>query len=192
MENQEIHYITASKSWSCPMSGRWKAICVGGGASGSGGTTATKAGGTTSFGTVVSAAGGVSTSDAIGDDTTGVSGYGGYTGYTYGGTPHVIMSTTPIAIGSGNATLPPNVKSGGTPAKALGWGAGGGAMSTNGNGKVAPTPGRAGEIRTAIVTLAEGETVPCTIGKGGTAPTVTNISAANGTDGVVILQYLGE
>ena len=61
---QYLHYIEESKSWTCPKSGVWKVICVGGGASGGYYITSSKVatgqhtGGTTSFGSYLSAEGG--------------------------------------------------------------------------------------------------------------------------------------
>lgn len=60
---QYLHYIEESKSWTCPKTGVWKVICVGGGASGgyygkSSMITAQHTGGTTSFGSYLSAQGG--------------------------------------------------------------------------------------------------------------------------------------
>lgn len=191
MENQEICYIEESQSWTCPIAGRWKIIAVGGGASGGGGTTATSAGGTTSFGAVIFAPGGMSTKDTVGSKSTGVSGYGGYTGFSYGGIASVLSSSLEGAAGGGNATLPASPLSQSEATAALGWGAGGGACSTDANGGAASIPGRAGEIRTTIIAIEAGENIACTIGKGGTAPTVDKMSIASGADGVIVLQYLG-
>jgi len=59
---QYIEYIEESKTWTCPKTGKWKVICVGGGGAGdclSGGIhTAGVNGSATSFGTYLIAAGG--------------------------------------------------------------------------------------------------------------------------------------
>lgn len=184
MENQEIYYIEESQSWICPIAGRWKVICVGGGASGASTVkTATVPGNSTSFGTLITANGGISTADGT-SSTKHISGYGGYNGLIYGGIPGSSTSEW-LNIGTGN-TIATNATSGGVPMTALGWGAGGGAATTA--SASAPTAGRAGEIRTSIVTIEAGESVPCTVGKGGITE---DAGAANGADGVIVLQYLG-
>ena len=60
--------IEESKTWVCPKSGIWKVICVGGGGAGlSYASESTNyigtAGGTTSFGSILSASGGMSGAD---------------------------------------------------------------------------------------------------------------------------------
>ena len=57
--------IETSKTWTCPKSGIWKVICVGGGGAGVSYISDTAnsigtAGGTTSFGSILSASGGIS------------------------------------------------------------------------------------------------------------------------------------
>ena len=187
MNHQEIYYIEESQTWVCPMAGRWKVIAVGGGASGGGWASATTtypptAGGTTSFGDVISASGGISTLELCKDF---IGGYGGYTGFAFGGMPSKLITDNDFASFSpagGN-----NVLGGATPTAALGWGAGGGAFASSGD----VIPGRAGDIRTTIVSIDEGDIIPCTVGTGGVAAEVEGFKFANGADGVIILQYLG-
>ena len=192
MENKEIYYIEESQTWVCPIGGRWKVICVGGGASGgaifipSSGTTTihlATAGGTTSFGDVLSAPGGISAQEAV--DSKSIGGYGGFNGITYGGVP----SSSIDCPSTGNATLATYYNVNCVPTAALGWGAGGGGSSSSTQHKL--FPGRAGEIRTTIVNIDEDENVPCTVGAGGTAPKASDAAMANGAEGVIILQYVG-
>lgn len=64
---KHIHYIKSSQEWICPETGKWKIICVGGGSSGGMGISISSAvptavhnpGGATSFGSYLTAAGGV-------------------------------------------------------------------------------------------------------------------------------------
>lgn len=198
MENKEIYYIEESQEWVCPMAGRWKVIAVGGGASGGGAVYASSAlttypptaGGTTSFGDVISANGGVATTEI--DGTKGLScigGYGGYNGFTYGGVPSSNNGETFSPAGGNNTMAYLNV-SYSTPTAALGWGAGGGSLTNQSSGHYV-IPGRAGDIRTTIVSIDEGDIIPCTVGAGGVATEVKDFKFANGADGVIILQYLG-
>ena len=60
--------IETSKTWTCPKSGVWKVICVGGGGAGlsyynDSTNSIGTAGGTTSFGSILSASGGISGTD---------------------------------------------------------------------------------------------------------------------------------
>lgn len=183
-----IEWIESSKTWTCPKSGKYKVICVGGGASGGGkfsssGTyVSTVAGGTTSFGTILSAAGGASdSSNAALSNTSKVSGYGGFTGVSYGGSPSIIYNgdTLSVAFGAGNTGLP-----GAT--AGIGYGAGGGASSA----VDIVIPGRAGSIKTTIVDIEAGETITCTIGAGGVGGPGTG-QTATGAKGVIVVQYLG-
>ena len=81
-----IHYIESTQEWTCPKSGKWKVICVGGGGSGyteySSKIYTGNPGGTTSFGTYLSAnggAGGSSGNNPEGSVRTayGINGYAG-------------------------------------------------------------------------------------------------------------------
>ena len=198
MKNQEIYYIEETQAWVCPMAGRWKVIAVGGGASGGGVIDANSAlttypptaGGTTSFGDVISANGGVATNEI--DRTNGTSyigGYGGYNGFTFGGAPSSSNGETFSPAGGNNTMAYLNI-SHSTPTAALGWGAGGGSLTNRSNGYYV-IPGRAGDIRTTIVSIDEGDIIPCTVGTGGVAAEAKDFKFANGADGVIILQYLG-
>lgn len=192
-----IDWLKESQTWTCPKAGKWKVICVGGGASGglydstenAVELTPTTAGGTTSFGSIVSADGAPSTIDstAHGQSLMGsaVSGYGGYTGTSFGGVPMIGSSTISEAAagGTGNAA----VMAFANPTAAVGYGAGGGASSVG--EKISPIPGRAGTIESTIVDLDEGQTIMCTVGKGG--QTTDPATMGSGADGVIVVQYLG-
>ena len=183
-----IEWIESSKTWTCPKSGKYKVICVGGGASGGGKFSSsgtylpTIAGGTTSFGTILSAAGGASdNSNAALSNTSKVSGYGGFTGISYGGIPSFIYSgdTPMFTLGTGNAGIAGAGVSNG-------YGAGGGASSAVN----IVIPGRAGSIKTTIVDIEAGEAITCTIGAGGVGGSGTS-QTATGAKGVIVVQFLG-
>lgn len=193
-----IEWLKESQTWTCPKAGKWKVICVGGGASGglhdstenTVKLTPTTAGGTTSFGSIVSADGAPSTSDYTAHGfsavNSAVSGYGGYTGTTYGGVPMVGANSTNSSLaagGFGNAA----VMAFANPTAAVGYGAGGGASAVS--EKISPIPGRAGAIESTIVDLDEGQTIMCTVGKGGQTTDATVMGS--GADGVIVVQYLG-
>lgn len=201
-----IEWLKESQTWACPKAGKWKVICVGGGASGgiyekatSSGATeqtliATVAGGTTSFGSIVAADGAPSTNDytthGYSGEIVGVSGYGGYTGVDYGGAPSIGNSTTHQEFGAAVGNKNAGMYAIANPAAALGYGAGGGAVGRlKANYDVSPIPGRAGSIESTIVDLDEGQTIMCTVGKGGQTTDAT--AMGNGADGVIVVQYLG-
>ena len=205
MENKEIYYIEESQEWVCPMAGRWKVIAVGGGASGGGAVYASSAlttypptaGGTTSFGDVISANGGVATNEICSSSTEAqIGGYGGYNGFTFGGVPSLKLSNSggiTFSPAGGNNTMAYANERHSTPTAALGWGAGGGSLTSKSSSSSScyVIPGRAGDIRTTIVSIDEGDIIPCTVGAGGVAADATDFKFANGADGVIILQYLG-
>lgn len=204
---QYLHYIEESKSWICPKSGVWKIICVGGGASG--GFSVREAGGkqiiqhsgeTTSFGSYISAFGGEKRSliDANIECQPAV----GQVGY----------DAANRAVNNGGR---------------CGYGAGGDAFceyfsvrranntSTKDQIKGYSIGGICGKIKSTIIDIEQGQTVFCTVGKGGTNTfTKDEIKIAlpprqsfddivesyeffnsrftAGADGVIITQYLGE
>lgn len=193
---KEIFYIEESQTWICPKAGRYKVICVGGGASGGfyynynnvTEKTIPVPGKTTSFGDVISADGGMSAWDYA-TGVASVSGYGGYDGFNYGGCG--VLGADKTATCNGNATIP--AYTGGTATSAIGWGAGGGAAPTSASGNAGSgcIAGRAGKIKTTIVLIDENENIPCTIGAGGIASESAHANVASGADGVIIIQYLG-
>lgn len=179
-----IQYIETTQEWTCPKTGVWKVICVGGGCSGGTNEKAPIRGGATSFGTFVAAKGGVVKEKLAASGCT-CGGYGGFDGVNYGGTP-CLHDTSPTLNGGGKP------HAGGTPITANGYGAGGGSIGKSGSVAGEPTyifAGGQGALKTAIVDLEKDEVIPCTVGKGGTTPDSSH--CAYGADGVIILEYLG-
>ena len=194
-----IEWFKESQTWTCPKAGKWKVICVGGGASGglydstenAVKLTPTTAGGTTSFGSIISADGAPSTKDSTvhGDAAaqSAISGYGGYTGTSYGGVPMVGGDSVTLEFGAGGGSGNAAVMAFSNPTAAVGYGAGGGAVSLK--EAIGPIAGRAGSIESTIVDLEEGQTIMCTVGKGGQTTDATVMGS--GADGVIVVQYLG-
>ena len=194
-----IEWLKESQTWTCPKAGKWKVICVGGGASGglydstenAVKLTPTTAGGTTSFGSIIAANGAPSTSDyglhGYAMQKAGVSGYGGYTGTNYGGVPMTGAVSASAEFGAAGGTGNAAVHASGNPGSAVGYGAGGGAASLS--EKISVIAGRAGAIESTIVDLDEGQTIMCTVGKGGQTTDATVMGS--GADGVIVVQYLG-
>lgn len=181
-----LEYIEESKTWVCPKSGIWKVICVGAGGTGhasvsSGGTTATLdgiSGGATSFGTYCSAAGGQGGSESIClsslNNTTESAGLNGFIGD---------LSRYADSAKRYNGNMTVNVFYTG-----LGYGASGGAKSTSKS-----APGCPGKLKTTILNIEQGTSVPCTIGVSSNTITESAIGTSYcGTNGVIIVQYIGE
>lgn len=188
---QQVYWIKSSQTWTCPKTGAWKIICVGGGSSGGLGfshngiqSTIINNGGTTSFGSILSANGGVNVFKPVGIYSSitayGVGGYGGYDGVNYGGVPQSCFSNVNIGITASNATL-----NGGhyyTPGG--GFGAGGAssrvpikALSSAGNESSLtgfPLPGMCGEMAMIIYDINQETGITCTIGQGGNIPVYNN------------------
>lgn len=173
---QQVYWIKSSQTWTCPKAGVWKIVCVGGGASG--GVTFSpnvsalqSTGGTTSFGSLLSAPGGtIESVCSIGVKSCG--GYGGYDGMNYGG---VSMMASRSASGSDTTFLSSATGNGGTiGSPGLGYGAGGGVgqvyqISTkNGtqsnNSNIYAVPGKCGGMTMGIFDLALNQSMSCTIG----------------------------
>ncbi len=176
----EMYYIEESQTWICPFGGRWKVICVGGGASGEVATTTGTAdiskawsdsGGATSFGTALVANGGTNSEHPLrkigNSNYNNFGGYGGYDGFNYGG-KLTLSENSSVYEFTGNG--------GESYCTGRGWGAGGGgkqfqsagkAGEENINATVYGTGGFNGELKTTIVNIDEGEQIPCTVGKGG-------------------------
>lgn len=184
--------IKASKTWTCPKSGIYKIICIGGGGSGSaslGNTaeTATSgtAGGTTSFGTYLSAAGGATGADNY------AKGYITAAGIATMGTGTVFNSGHSINGYNGASVYgTPNTAS----VTGCGYGASGAAAAKGGSLFV--TGGQPGEVVSGIFDIDVGKQVACTVGKGGAGVTASNTSynvcCYPGADGAIMIQYLGE
>ena len=160
---QYIEYIEESKTWTCPKTGKWKVICVGGGGAGNysmgGSSTLGTNGSATSFGTYLIAEGGKANyaSDIGGNDEK----YFVMMGYT--------------GIGNNYGELLPNeVEKNPSYGYGLGFG---------------HACGSCGFVKVSIIDLTLNETIVCTIGTGGTNSAVSNTKAGNG---VIIVQYLGE
>lgn len=169
--------IETSKTWVCPKTGIWKVICVGGGGAGvsyynDSANSIGTAGGTTSFGSILSASGGISGYDVnknkFNEDsnvvryTMGINGYNGAGAYG---------ATSGEHIGSG-------------------YGASGGACY-NSNAEVRHS-GLPGDVKSVITDISEGTSIACTIGSGGTVTTKgTSVIAFPGKSGAIIVQYLG-
>lgn len=209
--------IETSKTWTCPKSGVWKVICVGGGASGgyygaSSKIVAQHTGGTTSFGSYLSAQGGAkrcvpNPSNGQMPENFNLS----YVG-SYG------MAMGQIGYDGTNCA----VTDGGN----CGYGAGGDAcirdfaILRKGGGSSdvvdgANVGGSCGKVKSIVIYIEQGTSVACTIGKGGSnifndddIKDFANKSYGfdgiqggyeafskqftSGNDGVIILQYLGE
>ena len=186
-------WITTSKTWTCPKTGIWEIICVGGGAGGglkpnaSGNTFSQNTGGTTSFGSYLSASGG-SKSNESGGFTGDVGGTGGYTGFNYGGIGEVRYTSTANdvspATGNGGYIMEPG----------LGYGAGGGASgSSNSSGGGTAYSGNAGEIKSMTLDLSANQSITCTIGTGGAAGdagTSKIIFATAGKAGCIHIRFI--
>lgn len=172
--------IKANKTWVCPKAGIYKIICVGGGGSGAAALKATSdtvtsgtAGGTTAFGTYLSAAGGATGADAYTKGFITInsgSAINGYNGASTYGTPNTASVT------------------------GCGYGASGQAYTKAQNLFV--SGGQPGEVVSGIFDIDVGKQVACTIGKGGTGATASDTNSLvccyPGADGAIMIQYLGE
>lgn len=216
---QYLHYIEESKSWTCPKSGIWKVICVGGGASGgyyimsSKIATVQHTGGTTSFGSYLSAEGGAKR--CVPNPSNGQISES----FTPSGTGSYGMAMGQIGYDGTNCA----VTDGGN----RGYGAGGDAcvlkfdvLPSSGGSRASikgvNVGGTCGKVKSIIIGIDQGVSVACTIGKGGSnlfsdddiKDIFANLSDGfggidggyeafskqftSGNDGVIILQYLGE
>ena len=174
--------IETSKTWVCPKTGIWKVICVGGGGAGisyyaDNTSSIGTAGGTTSFGSILSASGGISGADVNKDKIAFPYNYYsiryamGINGYNGAG---VYGAESGEYIGSG-------------------YGASGGASYADTNVKVRHS-GLPGDVKSVITDISEGTSIACTIGSGGTVTTNGNSNltiAFPGKSGAIIVQYLG-
>lgn len=223
---QYSYWIETSQTWTCPKTGAWKIICVGGGASGGAvaiehfGTATIKrtpfqaTGGTTSFGSYLSAAGGQRGMQYTSDPNSVYSGYNGYTGVAnnlygtqlqFSGMNYVSIGFPGVGYGAGGSSKQKNISSSGF---------------TVSNSETSATlygvPGFMGKIKTIITDITQNTNVACTIGKGGLVSSLTSamaINAANingaiptavtsqaleylksyltdGTDGLICLEYM--
>lgn len=211
-EMQYIYWIKESQSFVCEKSGKYKIICVGGGASGGlaaagRGDCLQAVGSTTSFGNIISASGGGhSKGSTLSNIEYGAStmagGQSGYDGINY-------ASTAFVTNGDWYLTGGESAFMWGT---GHGYGAGGGAhgCSIDSNHIYTAAAGACGKVESTIVDLEENQSVFCTVGGGGVlklsdsdvteylGSTASSgdgekLSAcvSNGADGVIIVQYLG-
>lgn len=173
--------IETSKTWTCPKSGVWKVICVGGGGAGvsyydDNANSIGTAGGTTSFGSILSASGGISGADVdkdknkLSDSNYSIRRAMGINGYNGAG---VYGAESGEYIGAG-------------------YGASGGAGYNN--NVTSYHSGLPGDVKSVITDISEGTSIACTIGAGGTV-TFNGINkvciAFPGKSGAIIVQYLG-
>ena len=173
--------IETSKTWTCPKSGIWKVICVGGGGAGlsyynDSTNSIGTAGGTTSFGSILSASGGISGTHVNKDKITlsDSSAYSirramGINGYNGAG---VYGAESGEYIGSG-------------------YGASGGASRTASTDAKVCHSGLPGDVKSVITDISEGTSIACTIGSGGTVTNKGSSIAFPGKSGAIIVQYLG-
>ncbi len=206
---QYLEMITASKTWECPKTGVYKITCVGGGASGGYTASATViyapvSGGITSFGDLVTAAGGGGEqSGCAGPAEQEYGGIGGYTPYSFGGAGGIKCDSA--------YNLSPATGNGGNNGwTGTGYGASGGGFNYLRVTCYSPSPT---EMIQGIFTLAVGDSYEVTIGEGGDILTpaadgtltdmagvaVTSSYASsiakyctNGRSGVCVVQYLGQ
>lgn len=201
---EHLSYIKASQTWTCPKTGVYKIIAVGGG-SGAAYALSTASfseinGGTTSFGSYVSAAGGQAVETVCVTNTNAensesyesyelpfgagyYSGEGGYTLTQYCGAGECAGE---------NGYRPPAGNGGVFGGQGRGYGASGGFYAHKKYDNSKGYTGKAGEISLAILEFSAGDKVSVTVGNGGTVPEpVTNCFNLEGRAGVVIVEYLG-
>lgn len=184
--------LRANKTWTCPKSGIYKIICVGGGGSGAATITNTAdaavsgtAGGTTAFGTFISASGGATGADAY------AKGYITAAGIVAGGSSIYISGCSINGYNGASVYGTPNAAS----VTGCGYGASGAAAAKGGS--LFATGGQPGEVVSGIFDIDVGKQVACTIGKGGSG--ISNIDGTSnevccypGAAGAIMIQYLGE
>ena len=171
--------ITASKTWTCPKTGIYKIIAVGGGSSSAfsfAQSSASKmvcaSGGNTTFGTKLTAIGGANPV-YISSIANGIvfGGAGGYTLQNYGGEGALYLGS--------QCVMPPTLNGGAPGIHGRGYGAGGAnskyfssgvSITVSGNRRdmsVHNLPNKAGELNELICDISVNESIACTIGAGG-------------------------
>lgn len=186
--------ITSDTTWTCPKTGMWKIIAVGGGSSGvvriyrgqnnnnlgKKDATLYSNGGDTLFGTDLTANGGIVVNGYKGriENTvyTGfcymTGGAGGYNLNTYGGTGAYSFSN-PNTSSSAYISSPSTGNGGSIGCQGLGYGAGGAlnfAIWTTGNSNyfcLESGISSAGVLNETIIDISANKSYTCTIGKGG-------------------------
>ncbi len=184
--------LRANKTWTCPKSGIYKIICVGGGGSGAATITNTAdaaisgtAGGTTAFGTYVAASGGATGADAY------AKGYITAAGINQSGNNMFNSGNSINGYNGASVYGTPNAAS----VTGCGYGASGAAAAKGGSLFV--TGGQPGEVVSGIFDIDVGKQVACTIGKGGSGAsnidgTSSKVCCYPGADGAIMIHYLGE
>lgn len=184
--------IRANKTWVCPKTGVYKVICVGGGGSGAASLANTAetaisgtAGGTTAFGTYLSASGGATGSDAY------EKGYITAAGIYQNGSNMFNSGNSINGYNGASVYGTPNAAS----VTGCGYGASGAAAAKG--GLLFATGGQPGEVVSGIFDIDVGKQVACTIGKGGSGAsnnesTSSKVCCYPGADGAIMIQYLGE
>ena len=167
---QYIEYIEKSKTWTCPKTGKWKVICVGGGGCHYG-SNGKGNGSSTSFGTYLIASGGVSLLNNTRKITISY-GYAGVNSNSYSQQVEIDGVNESISQADIQKLLKSNCFGYG-----MGYGEGG--TATN------------GQVKTTILDISKDEEIACTVGKGGVIPEHEAWGSFGG-DGVIIVQYLGE
>lgn len=181
--------ITATKNWTCPKSGVYKIIAVGGGSSHAvrcdfatttlASETLYTVGGVTTFGSILTAKGGVPSgiAELVRNSSKGwiplKGGAGGYTLQNYGGEGG-------MAANDGSILTPPTINGGNPGYRGHGYGAGGAiasyenkhnwTQSVGGSNKTVYVVGigsAAGELSEIITDIQEGTSYNCEIGDGG-------------------------
>lgn len=165
-----VKIIEQSQTWTCPHDGTYLVTCVGGGAGGELTNPATIIPGETSgFGSFLSATGGNSNSFITGGYTPSDGVYGGISTFAYG---NEYRSATKNGITYGNSTIPTGGLIG------IGYGAGT-LMSKSSTVYIGSSSGK---LMTGTFEFSEGNTVACTVGKGGVGADTT------GVDGVIVIK----
>lgn len=197
-----IQYIEKSQTWKCPKSGKWKATCVGGGGSGGGyysieisrGTNYTRqyqtvesAGGSTSFGSYLTAYGATALDvvetqiQQVANGNMYSKGENGYNGLSSYGTIELDhrLSRTGYGFGAGGGCIfCPKV-----------YFCNINVQYNDGNNNYSARDqiylvnermwsGSCGEVRVGIFDLNENDEIPCTIGDGGSITIDTDILTA--------------
>ena len=155
--------IEKTGTWTCPYTGSYKIICVAGGQGGSSTASAGGTGGSTSFGSYLTASGnwGGTAYQSVGSSNVCSGGRNGYTLLDYG----IIDNTHTLYSDFGASIIH----------KSIGYGAGGYGRNAGGCGK----------LQMCVINLNEGDTINCIVGAGG------NGSQCAGNAGVIVVQYLG-
>lgn len=195
---QYVYQIKSSQTWTCPKSGVYKIITVGGGSCGcyipSTASVNSINGGTTSFGSFLSAPGGQACPIKL--LLTVRQSYGGEGGFDltkFGGTGEIYIQNSGSSSSAAVTSYPATANGGSLGQTGKGYGAGGGFYTATVYQNYNAYHGSAGEIGLSVQEIKANTQIPVTIGTGGTPPTVTGVDIINnaGRAGIVIVEYLG-